>query len=172
VKIQGFAEPPRLDPELKHEPNSTLTPELLIYYIGESRPNPPGVSWSLNERYELGFQGCSREGGRGCYILAGTSILDPPIKPTWKNSVDAIEEAVENRHSKEGLTGGAHMPSGPTWQPPALRFGGLPPVVFWNLLELFSLWISVINSDVWVHLDGFLDKPCWKHRFTKTCGIC
>jgi hypothetical protein len=35
VKIQGFAEPPRLDPELEHEPNSTLTPELLIYYIGK-----------------------------------------------------------------------------------------------------------------------------------------
>ena len=35
VKIQGFAEPPRLDPELEHEPNSTLTPELLIYYIRE-----------------------------------------------------------------------------------------------------------------------------------------
>jgi hypothetical protein len=35
VKIQGFAEPPRLDWELEHEPNSTLTPKLLIYYIGE-----------------------------------------------------------------------------------------------------------------------------------------
>ena len=44
VKIQGFAEPPRLDPELEHEPNSTLTPELLIYYIGESRPNHLSVS--------------------------------------------------------------------------------------------------------------------------------
>ena len=39
VKIQDFAEPPRLDLKLEHEPNSTLTPELLIYYIGESRPN-------------------------------------------------------------------------------------------------------------------------------------
>ena len=44
VKIQGSAESPRLDPKLEHEPNSTLTPELLIYYIGESRPNPPSVS--------------------------------------------------------------------------------------------------------------------------------
>ena len=35
MKIQGFVEPPRLDPKLEHEPNSTLTPELLIYYIGE-----------------------------------------------------------------------------------------------------------------------------------------
>ena len=35
VKIRGFVEPPRLDPELEHEPNSTLTPELIIYYIGE-----------------------------------------------------------------------------------------------------------------------------------------
>ena len=35
VKIDGFVEPPRLDPELEYEPNSTLTPELLIYYIGE-----------------------------------------------------------------------------------------------------------------------------------------
>jgi len=31
VKIRGFVEPPRLDPELEHEPNSTLTPELLLY---------------------------------------------------------------------------------------------------------------------------------------------
>jgi hypothetical protein len=35
VKIQGFGEPPRLDPELEHEPDSTLTAELLIYYIEE-----------------------------------------------------------------------------------------------------------------------------------------
>jgi hypothetical protein len=35
VKIQGFAKPPKLDPELEHEPNSTLTPELLNYYIGK-----------------------------------------------------------------------------------------------------------------------------------------
>jgi hypothetical protein len=35
MKIQGFAETPRLDPELELEPNSTVTPELLIYYIGE-----------------------------------------------------------------------------------------------------------------------------------------
>ena len=55
VKIQDFVEPPRLDPELGHEPNLTLTPKLLIYYIGESRPNPLGVSSSLNKRYELGF---------------------------------------------------------------------------------------------------------------------
>jgi hypothetical protein len=56
VKIQGFAEPPRLDSEHEHEPNSTLTPELLIYYTLESsRPNPPGVCWSewemLHSRY-------------------------------------------------------------------------------------------------------------------------
>ena len=68
MKIQGFAEPLRLDPELEHEPNSTLTPELLIYYIVESRPNPPSVSLSLNERYELGFQGWPKGGGRGWYI--------------------------------------------------------------------------------------------------------
>ena len=42
--MQSFAEPTRLDPELEHELNSTLTPELLTYYIGESRPNSPGVS--------------------------------------------------------------------------------------------------------------------------------
>jgi hypothetical protein len=41
---KGFAEPPRLDLEPEHEPYLTLTPELLIYYIGESRPNRPGVS--------------------------------------------------------------------------------------------------------------------------------
>jgi hypothetical protein len=35
VKIEGFAKPPRLDLKLEHEPNLTLTPELLIYYIGE-----------------------------------------------------------------------------------------------------------------------------------------
>jgi hypothetical protein len=35
MKVQGFAEPPRLDQKLEHEPNSTLAPELLIYYIGE-----------------------------------------------------------------------------------------------------------------------------------------
>ena len=44
VKIQDFAEPLRLDPELEDEPNSTLTPELQIYYIEKSRPIPPGVS--------------------------------------------------------------------------------------------------------------------------------
>ena len=35
MKIQGFVEPQRLDLELEHEPNSTLAPELLIYYIGK-----------------------------------------------------------------------------------------------------------------------------------------
>ena len=35
MKIQGFTEPPRLGLELEHEPNSTLTPELPIYYIRE-----------------------------------------------------------------------------------------------------------------------------------------
>jgi hypothetical protein len=43
MKIQGFVEPPRLDLELELEPNSTLAPKLLIYYIGESRHNPPSV---------------------------------------------------------------------------------------------------------------------------------
>jgi hypothetical protein len=46
VKIQGFIEPPRLYSELKHEPNSTLTPELLSTTLESSRPNPPGVCWS------------------------------------------------------------------------------------------------------------------------------
>jgi hypothetical protein len=68
VKIHGFAKPIRLDLEIEHEPNSTLTPKLLIYYIGKSRPNPPGVPWSLNEIYELGFQGCPREGGTELFI--------------------------------------------------------------------------------------------------------
>ena len=49
--------PPRLDPELEHEPNSTLTPELLIYYIGESSPNSLGVVLIQRDEYELGFQG-------------------------------------------------------------------------------------------------------------------
>jgi hypothetical protein len=30
----------------------------------------------------------------------------------------------------------------------------------------------VISSDDWVHLNGFLNKLCWKHKFTKTHGIC
>jgi hypothetical protein len=30
-----FAKHPRLDPELEDEPNSALTLELLIYYIGK-----------------------------------------------------------------------------------------------------------------------------------------
>jgi hypothetical protein len=40
VKIHGFDNPPRLDPEPEEELTSTLAPELLIYYIGESKPNP------------------------------------------------------------------------------------------------------------------------------------
>jgi hypothetical protein len=42
-------------PSFQEIQNLTLTPEFLIYYIVESRPNPPSVPWSLNERYELGF---------------------------------------------------------------------------------------------------------------------
>ena len=34
-KISRQLIPEGLDPKLEHEPNSTLTPELLIYYIGE-----------------------------------------------------------------------------------------------------------------------------------------
>ena len=40
---------------------------------------------------------------------------------------------MENRHLKEGLTGGPRGPVGvqvgltaPTWEPPTLHFGGLP----------------------------------------------
>jgi hypothetical protein len=50
-----------------------------------------------------------------------------------------------------------------------------PPLwcgVLLSLLVSVSLWISVINSDMYVHLDGFLDKPYRKYRFTKTYGIC
>jgi hypothetical protein len=32
--------------------------------------------------------------------------------------------------------------------------------ILWCPLELFSSWIIVISFDVWVHLDGFLNKPC------------
>jgi hypothetical protein len=35
VKILDFAKPPRLDPKPEQKLTSTLTPELLIYYIGE-----------------------------------------------------------------------------------------------------------------------------------------
>jgi hypothetical protein len=50
-------------------------------------------------------------------------------------------------------------PADPTSLPLMVFFSGLPSNVLWNLLELFSSWISAINSDVWVYLDGFLDKP-------------
>ena len=35
VKIQGFVEPPQLDPELEHESNLTLTPELFLCLVME-----------------------------------------------------------------------------------------------------------------------------------------
>ena len=60
MKIQGFVEPPRLDPELEHEPNSTLTPELLIWRVLNIFIL---VCVDLNERYELGFPRWLQGGG-------------------------------------------------------------------------------------------------------------
>ena len=70
MKIQGFIEPPRLEPELEHEPNSTLTPKLLINYIGKVLDLFLLVCLNLNQGYELGFQDGSREGVQG-YIYRG-----------------------------------------------------------------------------------------------------
>jgi len=42
-------------------------------------------------------------------------------------------------------------PTGPTWQPLGICCGGLPSGVFWS---------STIKFDIWVHHDGFLNKPC------------
>jgi hypothetical protein len=52
--------------------------------------------------------GCLRGVRADIYIYGATPILDPRIKPTLSNGVDLIYKAVENRHSEEGLTGGAH----------------------------------------------------------------
>ena len=62
--------------------------------------------------------------------------------------------------------------AGPTWRRLILRFGVESSRVFWNLLGLFLLWISMIKSDILIHLDCFLDKPYRKYRFIKTRGIC
>jgi hypothetical protein len=43
----------------------------------------------------------------GVYI-GETSNLDPQIKPTLSNDIDLIFKAMENRHTKEGLTYGTH----------------------------------------------------------------
>jgi len=79
---------------------------------------------------------------------------------------------VENQRHNGRLTGAPHGRPACTWRSPPLCFVGVTSSVLWNLLELFSSRIIVFNSDNWVHLDGFLNKPCWKHRFTKTHGIC
>jgi hypothetical protein len=46
----------------------SLTLKFLIYYIGESTPNPPSVVLIRRDEYELGFQGYLQEGGRGLLI--------------------------------------------------------------------------------------------------------
>ena len=66
----------------------------------------------------------------------------------------------------------AGRPTGGVGRCLALRFSVVSSRVFQNLLGLFLLWISVIKSDIQVHLDGFLDKPYRKYRFSKTHEIC
>ena len=44
----------------------------------------------------------------------------------------------------------------------ALRFSVVSSRVFQNPLGVFLLWISMIESSIQVHLDGFQDKPCRK----------
>jgi hypothetical protein len=51
------------------------------------------------------------------------------------------------------------LTGGPTWKPLTV-FGVVSSSVLKNLLGLLTPWLSVIKSNVWVHLDGFLDKPC------------
>ena len=81
---------------------------------------------------------------------------------------------MENRHcgaeADSGLQGPGGLQvgsAGPTWHPLSLRLSVESSQVFWNLLVSVSLQISAINSDMQVHLDGFLDKPYRKYRFTK-----
>jgi hypothetical protein len=68
---------------------------------------------------------------------------------------------------KERLTHGPHRLVGlqvglasTTWWRLALFRSGLPSGVFWILPKSVSSRINMINSDIWVHLDGFLNKPC------------
>ena len=70
MKIQGLTKPPRLDPEPEHVPGLTLAPKLLIYYIEESRPNPPDVD--MNER--LSFHGTPLQ-SKGCLALEGLRLF-------------------------------------------------------------------------------------------------
>ena len=79
------------------------------------------------------------------------SILDPRIKLTLGNGVDLIFKVVENRHSKEGLTCGAHKlgdlqvgPAGPACQHHKLGCGGLASRVFWSLPKSVSSRINMI----------------------------
>ena len=151
VKIQGFVDPPRLDPELEHEPNSTLTPKLLIYYIGESKPNPLGVSLSLNERYELGFQGCYREGVGLLYI--GRGINSGPSDQT---------DLKERRRCNLGGGGEPTFEGGPNrWAQGAGRTAGgadrphmvatCPPLrwfAFWSLLESSHIGFAMDKRDL------------------------
>ena len=79
---------------------------------------------------------------------------EPLDQTDLKDGVDASYEVVENRHydveADNGPEGPGSLqvgPASPTWQPPALRFGGLPSGVFWSLPTLVSLRINVICFD-------------------------
>ena len=78
-------------------------------------------------------------------------ILDTRIELTLSNDVDLIYKAVENRHLRERLTGGAHWLASllvgqvdPTWRRLAICHGGLPPGLFRSIPKLVLSRISVI----------------------------
>ena len=78
-------------------------------------------------------------GWEGLVYIAWSVQCEPLDQTDLKNGVDETYEAVENQHSKEGLTCGARGSGG-------LQVG--PAGVLLSLLVSISLWISAIKSDM------------------------
>ena len=114
-----------------------------------------------------GFRDLPKEGWyKAVYI--GRSIHRKPLDQTdLKDDVDTTQEAMGNRLSNEGLTGGPQGSDGlhvglasPTCQCLSLRFGGEPTGVFQCLPTSVMLQNYMISFDKLVPIGGFLDKPC------------